>query len=217
MGLTLHGYWRSGAAWRVRLALALKGLEHATCAHDLRTGAQRADGYRQLNPQGLVPALDCGEAGVAPLTQSLAIIEWLEETHPAPALLPGDTLGRARVRAMAQIIACDVHPLGNLRVLQALKGDIGASDDQVQAWLARWMGDGLAALEAMVTGWGAGFAYGDAPGLVECCLVPQLYAARRFGVSLDAFPRLVAIDARCAALPAFAVAHPAVQAGADQA
>ncbi len=215
MGLTLHGYWRSGAAWRVRLALALKGLEHATCAHDLRTGAQRADGYRQLNPQGLVPALDCGETGVAPLTQSLAIIEWLEETHPAPALLPGDTLGRARVRAMAQIIACDVHPLGNLRVLQALKGDIGASEDQVQAWLARWMGDGLAALEAMVTRWGAGFAYGDAPGLADCCLVPQVYNARRYDVDLSAFPTIARIATHCESLPAFLAAHPGAQPDAE--
>lgn len=215
MGLTLHGYWRSGAAWRVRIALALKGLAHASVAHDLRTGAQRDAAYRACNPQGLVPALDVGAEDGLPLTQSLAIIEWLEETHPEPALLPADAPGRARVRAMAQVIACDVHPLGNLRVLTALRGDLGASEAQVAAWLARWMGDGLAALETMVTRWGGRFAFGDVPGLADCCLVPQLYAARRFGVPLDACPRLVAIDRACAALPAFAAAHPLAQADAD--
>ncbi|WP_179505136.1 MULTISPECIES: maleylacetoacetate isomerase [unclassified Sphingomonas] len=213
--LTLHGYWRSSAAWRVRIALALKGLPYATVAHDLRTGAQAAAAYRACNPQGLVPALDTGEGQEAPLTQSLAIIEWLEETQAQPALLPADPLGRARVRAMAQVIACDVHPLGNLRVLKALRGDLGADEAQVAAWLARWMGDGFAALETMVAQWGGAFAFGDAPGLADCCLVPQIYAARRFGVGLGAYPRLVAIDARCAGLAAFAMAHPAAQADAD--
>ena len=215
--MDLHGYYRSSASWRVRIALNLKGLPATHLSHHLRKGEQHDPAYLRLNPQGLVPALDPGVAGEPPLTQSLAIIEWLEETHPAPALLPGDALGRARVRAMAQVIACDVHPLGNLRVLQALKGDLGTGEAQVHAWLARWMNEGLAALESMVARWGQGFAYGDAPGLVECCLVPQLYAARRFGVGLEAWPRLVEIDARCATLPAFSAAHPAAQADADQA
>lgn len=205
MSLTLHGYWRSGAAWRVRLGLALKGLDHATVPHDLRTGAQADPAYRALNPQALVPALDIG-AGV--LTQSLAILEWLEEVHPHPALLPADPLDRARVRGLAQIIACDTHPLHNLRVLQALRADFAADEAQIHAWIARWIGAGLGAIEAHLAPRESRFTGGDAPGLADCCLVPQVYAARRFAVDLAPYPRVTAIDARCAALPAFIRAHP---------
>lgn len=205
MRLTLHGYWRSGAAWRVRIGLALKRLDYASVPHDLRLGEQAAPAYRALNPQALVPALDTG-AGV--LTQSLAILEWLDEVCPEPPLLPRDALPRAQVRGMALTIASDIHPLHNLRVLQALRGDLGADEPQVQAWIARWIGQGLAALEAQVARHGGAFAFGDTPTIADCCLVPQVYSARRFGVELSAVPRLVAIDARCAELPAFYEAHP---------
>jgi maleylpyruvate isomerase len=205
MRLTLHGYWRSGAAWRVRIGLALKRLDYASVPHDLRLGEQAAPAYRALNPQALVPALDTG-TGV--LTQSLAILEWLDEVCPEPPLLPRDALPRAQVRGMALMIASDIHPLHNLRVLQALRGDLGADEPQVQAWIARWIGQGLAALEAQVARHGGAFAFGDTPTIADCCLVPQVYSARRFGVELSAVPRLVAIDARCAELPAFYEAHP---------
>ena len=208
MTLTLHGYWRSGAAWRVRIGLALKGLDHTAVAHDLRRGEQASPAYRALNPQGLVPALDTGEAV---LTQSLAILEWLEDVCPTPALLPADPLARAQVRGLAQLIASDVHPLHNLRVLQALRQDFGADEAQVQAWIGGWIGKGLTALEAQVARHGGRFAYGDAPTIADCCLVPQVYAARRFKVDLADFPRVVAIEAHCAALPAFQRAHPDCQ------
>ncbi len=204
MSLTLHGYWRSGAAWRVRIGLAHKGLDYASVPHDLRLSEQTSPDYRTVNPQALVPALDTG-AGV--LTQSLAILEWLEEVCPEPALLPADPLARAQARAFAQTIACDMHPLHNLRVLQALRRDLVADDAQVQVWIARWIGAGFSALEQQVARHGGLFAFGDAPTIADCCLVPQVYSARRFGVDLVAFPRLVAIDARCAALPAFQRAH----------
>ena len=211
MSLVLHTYWRSGAAWRVRIALALKGIAAAQVPHDLRLGEQALPAYRAIQPQGLVPALDTG-AGV--LTQSLAILEWLEEVYPDPPLLPADPVRRAQVRAIAQTIACDIHPLHNLRVLQALRQSFGADEAQVERWIARWIGDGLAALEPRVAAHGGPFAFGDAPTLAECCLVPQIYAARRFSVDLAPFPRLVAIDARCADLPAFQAAHPDCQADA---
>ncbi|WP_408589865.1 maleylacetoacetate isomerase [Novosphingobium sp.] len=212
MSLTLHGYWRSGAAWRVRVGLALKGLDHASVPHDLRLGEQASPAYLMLNPQALVPALDTGE-GV--LIQSLAILEWLDEAYPQPSLLPFDRLQRAHVRGLAQLIASDVHPLHNLRVLQALRGDLNASEAQVRAWIARWIGVGLAALEVQVARYGGAFAFGDVPTIADCCLVPQVYSARRFGVDLQDFPRVVAIDAHCATLPAFQIAHPDQQADAS--
>jgi len=205
VSLTLHGYWRSGAAWRVRIALALKGLDYASVPHDLRLGQQAAPDYCALNRQALVPALDTGEAV---LTQSLAIIEWLDEVYPEPALLPVDPLTRAHVRSLAQIIACDIHPLHNLRVLKALRGNFGADEAQVTDWTAQWIEAGLAAIEPVVAGHDGDFAWGDGPTMADCCLVPQVYSARRFGVDLARFPRLVAIDARCATLPAFQRAHP---------
>jgi maleylpyruvate isomerase len=210
--MTLHGYWRSGAAWRTRIALALKGLEYDQQGVDLRTGAQRSDAFVALNPQGMVPAL---EVDGAVLTQSPAILEWLEETHPLPPLLPADPVARAQVRAMAALIGCDIHPLNNLRVGKALRESFGADQAAVDAWAERWIAPGFAALEALVVRHGAGWCFGDVPTLADCYLIPQIYSARRFNVPLDAFPRLLAVDSAAAAHPAFAAAHPDRQPDAD--
>lgn len=208
--LVLHDYWRSGAAYRLRIALNLKGLAYDQVGHDLREGAQREAGYLALNPQGLVPAL---ESDGALLTQSLAIMEWLDESHPEPPLLPADPLGRARVRAMAQIVCCDIHPLNNLRVLDALREDFAADSAAIKAWTGRWIAQGLAALETLAGQHGGRFCFGDTPSLADCCLVPQLYSARRFDVALGAYPLLEAIAARCESLDAVRRAHPDMQAG----
>lgn len=212
MALVLHNYWRSSASYRVRIALNLKGLDYAQVTHDLRTGAQRAPGYKALNPQGMVPAL---EADGAVLTQSPAILEWLEERYPAPALLPADADSRAVVRAMAALIACDIHPLNNLRVLSALRETFAATPEQVSGWIARWISDGFAALEDMIARHGGRFAFGDTPTLADCCLVPQVYSAERFGVDLAPYPRLRAAVEAALTLPAVATAHPARQPDAD--
>ena len=211
--IRLHGYWRSGAAYRVRIGLALKGVAYEQVHHDLRTGAQRADDYARLNPQRLVPTL---EAGDLVLTQSVAILEWLDECHPQPPLLPGDPSGRAIVRSMAATIASDTHPLHNLRVLNALRKEFGADDAAVQRWIAHWLGDGLAAVDRLVERHGDGFAYGDRPTLADCCIVPALYAARRFAVDLTRFPALVDAGERAMALPEIAAAHPDRQPDADR-
>lgn len=214
--MILHGYWRSGAAYRVRIALALKGLTYAQTGHDLRTGAQKDPAYVALNPQGMVPALEVtSDSGGAVLTQSPAILEWLEETHPTPALLPSDAIGRARVRAMAALIGCDIHPLNNLRVGKSLRGDFGADQAAVDAWAARWIIPGFEALETLVARHGAGWSYGDAPTVADCYLIPQIYSAARFNVSLDAFPRLLAIDEAAKSHRAFVAAHPDNQPDAD--
>ena len=208
--MILHGYWRSGAAYRVRIALALKGVAYAQVNHDLRTGGQADPAYAALNPQRLVPAL---EVDGLVLTQSVAILEWLDERFPDPPLLPGDADGRAIVRAMVATLATDVHPLHNLRTLKALRQDFGASEKQVNAWMARWMTDGFAAIEALIARHGGTFAYGDTPTLADCVTVPALYSAARFGVDTTAYPRLVATGARAAAR--VEAAHPDRQPDAD--
>lgn len=210
--MILHGYWRSGAAYRVRIALNLKGLTYDQQGHDLRTGAQKDAAYVALNPQGMVPALRVDDAV---LTQSPAILEWLEETHPEPPLLPSTPVDRAHVRTMAALIACDIHPLNNLRVGKALRDTFGADQAAVDAWAARWIVPGFTALEILIAQHGAGWSFGDTPTLADCCLIPQIYSARRFNVPLEAFPRLLAIDDRAAAHPAFAAAHPDRQPDAD--
>lgn len=203
--MILHGYWRSGAAYRVRIALALKGVAYDQVTRDLRLGAQGSDAYRALNPQALVPTLETdGDV----LTQSPAILEWLEERYPSPPLLPQAATDRAVVRAMAATVACDIHPLNNLRVLQTLRRDFGADESAVAAWMARWMGEGFAALEMMIARHGRGFAFGDTPTIADCCLVPQVYSAERFAIDLTPYPQLMAAVNRGRALPAFQAAHP---------
>jgi maleylpyruvate isomerase len=204
----LHGYWRSSAAYRVRIALSLKGVAYDQVGHDLRAGGQRALDYLAIAPHGLVPAL---EADGAVLIESPAILEWIETRWPAPALLPRDARGAATVRAMAALIACDIHPLNNLRVLKALKADFAASQPQIDAWVARWIGEGFAALEVLIGRHGGAFAYGDTPTLADCYLVPQLYNAERFAVDLAPYPALVACAEAARALPAVAAAHPSAQ------
>ncbi|MGG5807965.1 maleylacetoacetate isomerase [Falsiroseomonas sp. CW058] len=212
--LLLHGYFRSSAAWRVRIALNLKGVPYAQAFRHLRRGEQSAPDYLAQNPQGLVPALDV--AGRGTLTQSLAIVEWIEESFPGPALLPGAPWARARVRALAGIIACDVHPIQNLRVLVYLKRDLGAGQPAVDAFARHWISLGLDAVEARLAEAETGaFCHGDAPGMADLCLVPQLGNARRFGLDLARWPRVLRVEAACAALPAFAEAAPERQPDAE--
>ncbi|MBD8617559.1 maleylacetoacetate isomerase [Sphingomonas sp. CFBP 13728] len=214
MSLTLHGYWRSTTAYRVRIAIAVKGVEYAQVTHDLRKGEQRDAEYGALNPQGLVPALATDDAV---LTQSPAILEWIDETYPNPPLLPADANGRAIVRAMAATIACDIHPVNNLRILNALRTELGADEVAVNRWIARWIGDGFAALETQIARYGDGFAFGAAPTIADCHLVPQVYSAERFAVDLSPYPKLKAAAENARALPAFAAAHPDRQPDADRA
>jgi maleylacetoacetate isomerase/maleylpyruvate isomerase len=208
-GRVLYGYWRSTAAYRVRIALHHKGLAFENRPVSLLKDEQHKADYRVLNPQGLVPVLV--DNGVR-LTQSLAICEYLDDAYwDTPRLLPAEPLARARSRALAQLIACDTHPLGNLRVLRYLAAEFGADDAAKQRWIGRWVGEGLAAFEALLAETAGHYAVGDAVSLADVCLVPQLYSARRFGVPLDAYPRVTALAERLEALPAFQLAHPEQQ------
>ena len=210
--MRLHGYFRSSAAWRVRIALNLKGIAAEHVSHHLRHGGQRAPDYLQLNPQGLVPALETDDGAL--LTQSLAICEWLDETHPDPRLLPDGALERARVRAFALAIACDIHPVQNLKVLDRLRA-MPLPETEVTNW-ARWViGNGLAACEALLAGTAGPFCFGTGPTLADLCLVPQLYNARRFGADLQGLPHLLAAEAACNGLPAFLQAAPDRQRDAE--
>ena len=209
--MRLHGYFRSGAAYRVRIALNLKGMSVEHAFRHLRKGEHRAPDYLALNPQGLVPTLELDDG--TKLTQSLAIIEWLNETHPAPPLLPADPLQRARVRAFAFAIACDIHPVQNLRVIAAVR-EIGG-EEAAQAWAKRVNAEGLAACEKLIANEPGPFCFGDKPTLADICLVPQLGNARRFGVDVAAYPRLLQAEAACKALPAFADAAPEKQGDAE--
>jgi len=214
--LRLYTYFRSSAAYRVRIALNLKGLAYeAVPVHLLRDGGeQNLPAYRALSPLGTVPAL---QTGGATLTQSLAIIEYLEETHPQPPLLPASAENRARVRALAQTIACDIHPVNNLRILQYLGREFGATQEQKDAWYRHWVEAGLLAVEQLLAAHpGTGvFCHGDAPTLADCCLVPQIFNARRFDCPLEAMPTIRRIVAACEALPAFRNAAPALQPDAE--
>jgi maleylacetoacetate isomerase len=205
--MRLYSYWRSSAAYRVRIALHLKGLAFETVAVDLRRAAQQEPVYGAVNPQHLVPTLVDEDLL---LGQSLAIVEYLEEVYPAPALLPASPAARARVRQIALAIAADLHPLNNLRVLRHLKAEFGADEAARQAWYHHWLGLELEAVEQLVEGVGL-FALGAAPSLADICIVPQLYNARRYAFPLDAYPRLRRIDAACTELAAFRLARPEVQ------
>jgi maleylpyruvate isomerase len=211
--MTLYGYFLSAASWRVRIALNLKGLPFRYVPVHLSRGEHRAPSYLAMNPQGLLPALKLSHGVV--LTQSLAIIEWLEETHPSPTLLPGDAILRARIRAFALALAADTHPLQTRAVLEGLRGR-GLEDPAVMSWAAEANARGLEACEALVLPSGGGaFCFGAAPSIADICLVPQLGSARRFGVDVARFPRLLTIEAACDALPAFADATPSRQPDAE--
>jgi len=214
--MKLYTFFRSSASYRVRIALNLKGLEYEQSPIHLRRGGgeQLSPSYKAINPQALVPALeDRGRV----FTQSLAIMEYLDERYPEPPLLPPDPADRAIVRSMALVIACEVHPIQNLRVLKFLGSELKHSEDDVTRWARHWIDLGLTALEQQVrSASGAGkFCFGDAPSLADICLVPQLANARRFGCDLSSFPALLEIEARCAALPAFAKAAPENQPDAE--
>lgn len=212
--LVLHGYWRSGTSYRTRIALNLKGLSYRQATLDLRKGEQHSAAFKSVNPQGLVPALET-PSGV--LTQSGAILEWLEEAYPNPPLLPSRLEDRVIIRMMCAIVACDIHPLNNLRVLKALKHQLGATQPYIDGWIARWIGDGFSALEPLVAQHGRGFAFGGSPTLADCHLVPQVYAAERYNIDLSPFPAIVASTKAARGVPAIAAADPALQPDADQA
>jgi len=207
--LTLHGYWRSSAAYRVRIALNLKGLDYAQVpVHLVRDGGdQHRPDYARINPQRLVPVLQHGQRVIR---QSLAIIEYLDELWPDPPLLPPGARERAQARALAQLVACDIHPLNNLRVLQYLEREWNVPQPEREEWVRHWMAEGFAAFEALLQEDLARgeFCEGDTPGIAECCLIPQVYNARRFAVDLEPFPVIRQIEAACLALPAFDAARP---------
>ena len=209
MSRTLYTYWRSSAAYRVRIALGLKRLAYDSVAVDLRVDAQSGPGFTLINPQGLVPMLIDGEAALA---QSLAIIEWLDETYPEPPLLPGDATARARARAAAMMIACDIHPLGNLRTLKYLKHELAQPQEVVDAWARHWIATSFAPLEEIAAASGGPYLMGAAVTIADCCLAPQMYNARRFGVDLGPYPALVAADLALAELEPVRAARPEAQA-----
>ena len=203
--MRLYDYWRSSAAYRVRIALNFKGLAYEQVPVDLRAGAQRAPDFLAINPQGLVPVLE--DDGVR-LTQSLPILNYLEERYPEPALLPKDAPGRATSRAIAVAIACEIHPLNNLRVLEYLERELGLSEAQRLAWYHHWIGEGLGAIETMLGRSAGDFCVGDAPSLADVCLVPQVYNARRYQCDLEPYPTTRRIDERCRQIEGFARAAP---------
>lgn len=203
--MKLYSYFRSSAAYRVRIALALKGLDADILPINLLKGEQKSDDYLAINPQGLIPSLQVGDAV---LSQSLAIMEYLEEVDNTVPLLPSDPVARASVRAMAQLIACEVHPLNNLRVLQYLTGELGVDDTTKMTWYAHWIHQGFISLEAMLTQHAGQFCYGDTPTMADCCLIPQVYNAKRFNVDLSSYPTIMRIYEHCNSLPAFIQAQP---------
>lgn len=208
--MKLYGFFRSGTSHRLRIALALKGISFETIAIDLRKDEHLAAAFRTINPQGLVPALVNGSLT---LTQSPAILEWLEETHPDPSLLPKNPIDRARVRALAAIVGCDIHPINNRRILNRLRAQFGANEAAINAWCGQWISEGFDAYAALRKEYGqsGNFSWGDSPSLADIYLVPQIESARRFAVDLNRWPSLLAIENACMALPAFAQAAPMLQ------
>jgi maleylacetoacetate isomerase len=212
--MRFYGFFRSSAAYRCRIALNLKGVQPELVPVHLRKGEQQGEDYLSVNPHGMVPAL---ETGGQVLTQSLAIIEWLDETRPEPPLLPSDPLDRAYVRSLALSIACDIHPLQNLRVLRYLKHELGQDQEGLDRWCRRWIESGLQAFDAAVarSGKAGAFCYRETPTLADICLVPQLFAAARFGADVSGLVHLQRIETACNAHPAFAAAHPSRQPDAE--
>jgi maleylacetoacetate isomerase/maleylpyruvate isomerase len=211
--MKLYTYFRSSAAFRVRIAMNLKGLAYVPAFVHLARGEHRAPAYGSVNPQALLPTL---EDGGWLLTQSLAILEYLEETHPAPPLLPKDSFERARVRSLAMLIACEIHPVNNLRVLQHLKRAMGQSEEQVNAWYRHWIGDGLAKLEADLARTDTGvYCHGNSPTIADCCLVPQVFNAQRYQCDTMAYPTVMRVFAACMKLDAFDRAQPSKQPDAE--
>jgi maleylpyruvate isomerase len=214
--MKLYTYFRSSAAYRVRIALNLKGLQYdAIPVHLLRGGGEQLkEAYRAVNPSGLVPAFE--DEGIT-LTQSVAILEYLEEAYPQTPIMPADAIGRARVRELAQIVACDIHPVNNLRVLRYLVHELGVSEEQKAAWYRHWLVGGLEALEKhLARDPEAGpLCHGATPTIADCCLVPQVFNAQRNGIDIDAYPTIARINAACTAMPAFVAAHPSNQPDAE--
>ena len=212
--MKLYTYFRSSASFRVRIALNLKGLEYQPEAISLPKGAHREAQYAKVNPQALVPTLITDDG--LHLAQSLAIIEYLDETHPQPPLVPRDAKGRARVRSLSQLIACDIHPLNNLRTLQYLKRQLKLTEDQVNAWYRHWIAEGLAKLESELGAPATGrYSHGDAPSMADCCLVPQIFNAQRYECDLAPYPKVMRVFGECMKLAAFDSAQPSKQPDAE--
>lgn len=208
--MKLYNFFRSGTSHRLRIALNLKGLSYDYVAVDLRKNEHRGAAFKGLNPQGLVPALVDGDRV---LTQSVAIIEWLEERYPTPALLPTDVNDRARVRALAAVVGCDIHPVNNKRILDTLRASFGAEDAVINHWCGTWISDGFDAYEALLAAdtQRSGFSFGNTPGLADVYLIPQIDSARRFKVDLGRWPLIMEVDRNCGALDAFQRAAPMAQ------
>ncbi|MFG6487039.1 maleylacetoacetate isomerase [Roseateles sp. BYS78W] len=204
--MKLYNYFRSSASWRVRIGLALKGLDYDCASIHLAKNEQFAEPFANQQVSHLVPALVLDDGHW--LSQSMAILEYLDEAHPEPPLLPRDPLARAQVRALAQDIGCDIHPLNNLRVLRYLKNDLGQDQGTVDRWYRHWIATGLAIVEQRLVATAGQFSFGDTPGLADCLLVPQVYNAQRFECPLEAYPTVLRVNAACLALPAFAGTHP---------
>ncbi len=208
---TLWGYFRSSAAYRIRIALNLKGIGYRDRFVHLAKGEQSSGEFAEINPQMLLPVYETDNGDR--LVQSMAILEYLEETQPEPALIPGDAASRARIRAVADIIACDIHPIDNLRVLKYLKGPLGHAQGDVDTWYVHWVKLGFDAIEPAIEG--SGFCFGEQATIADVCLMPQLYNAHRFNVPMDAYPKIQAVEAHCQKIAAFADAHPSNQPDAE--